>query len=316
MDRRQNWYHGVLLYDKPIGCTSHDAVASVRKVIGQRRIGHAGTLDPLAEGLLVMCIGRATKIVQFLIDCEKTYEAEIYLGKKSRTYDGEGIYKDQMPKLAPDMTDEQVEDLLNHYRGKIKQKVPVYSAVRVNGRRLYDYAHKGEPVKPPIREVTIKELTLLNYQKPLLHVRVTCSSGTYIRSIAHDIGHRLGCGAYLSKLRRTAVGHLTLNDALTLPEIEQLHIEKRLEDMLLPFDRVLLYGAIKVTDTFRPYVISGKDLKQKDVAELEGSFSEGDPVFLKDSQGQILAIGTAGFTSAEFNEIKPEKIFNYTRVLN
>ena len=318
MDRKyRKWYNGILLYNKPIGCTSHDAVTSVRKVIGQRRVGHAGTLDPLAEGLLVMCIGRATKIVRFLIDCDKTYEAEIHLGKKSRTYDSEGLYQDQMPKLAPDMDDNELDELLSHYRGRIKQKVPVYSAVPVHGQRLYNSARKGIEVEPPVREVEIKELTLLDYQKPLLHVRVTCSSGTYIRSIAHDIGRRLGCGAYLSHLKRTAVGHLTLNSALSLPEIEQLHNSGRLEGQLLSFDRVLPYGAIKVTDRFKPYVISGKDIKPKDILELEGEFTVGDNIFLKDSSGQVLAIGTAEFNSTQQLETeKLEKLFSYTRVLN
>ncbi len=316
MNRNRKWYNGVLLFYKTPGCTSHDAVMSVRSIIKQRRIGHAGTLDPLAEGLLVVCVGKATKIVRFLVGCDKRYEAEICLGQTSRTYDGEGLYRDQMPKSAPALSDYDMTDLLSRFTGTFKQQVPAYSAVRVNGKRLYDAARKGEDIIPPVREVTIKELTLYEYEKPYLRVHVTCTSGTYIRSLAHDIGKKLGCGAYLSHLRRTAVGHLKVEDSMTLSQVEAYYQSDELDEKLLPYEHVLPYSAIKISDDFRPYVFSGKRVTGRDILGLEGAFTEGDRVLLKDSRGKVLAIGTAGIASTEVKADIPDELFNYTRVLN
>ena len=316
MTRQGNLYNGVLLYNKPTGVSSHEAVLDIRRAINQHRVGHTGTLDPRAEGLMVICLGKATKIAQFISACDKTYEAEICLGQRSTTYDGEGVYIDQPPLPVPDMSDDEIRNLLNGYRGKIKQKVPAYSAVKVDGQRLYQLARSGASVDPPEREIEIKEIHLLGYRKPHLRVWITCSRGTYIRSLAHDIGEELGCGGYLSWLRRTSVGELNVKHALNLAEVKRYHEADTLHTHLLGCDTVLRYSAIAITDNFKKYIISGKTLKPKDVVELHGSFVPGDRVFLKDTDGHVLAVGTAEAASDVFTDAQGQNLFSYIRVLN
>jgi tRNA pseudouridine55 synthase len=310
------YYHGILLLNKRAGVTSHDTVMEVRRAIRQRRVGHAGTLDKLAEGLLVVCIGRATKIVQFLSGFDKTYEAEICLGRRSRTFDSEGVSANEAVLLAPDLSSVELAELVSEFTGKIKQRVPVYSAVRVNGVRLHRLAREGVDVVPPEREVEIREIAVLEYHKPHLRLRITCSSGTYIRSLADDLGKRLGCGGYLSKLRRTAVGSLTLDGAISSEDVPRLHGERKLADHLLPFSSVLTYGAIRINDDYEPYVVSGKSLRACDVIGVEGSFGVGDKVVLKNARGEILAVGTAARPSHSVGETGDGELFNYIRVLN
>lgn len=310
-------YNGVLLLDKPAGITSHDAVMEIRKTVGQRRVGHTGTLDPQAEGLMVICLGKATKISRFVSDLDKTYEGEIRLGQSSDTFDGEGISPGQTPLDAPDVSCEELQDLLNEYKGVIKQKVPAYSAVRVDGQRLYELARKGVKVDPPERNVEIKDIRLLKYEKPCMSIRVACSKGTYIRSLAHEIGNRLGCGGYLSKLKRIAVGSLSVENALTLEALRKHHSQQTLEKNLLPYDKVLEYGALIVQGEFEKHMVSGRLLRSKDVLRMEGSFAPGDTVFLKNTNGAVLAVGTAGVSSSmRPSSVNGSKLFSYIRVLN
>jgi tRNA pseudouridine55 synthase len=311
-------YNGVFLVNKPVGWTSHDVVAKLRGIISQRRIGHTGTLDPLASGLLVVCVGRATKIAQFLSGHDKTYEAEICLGMTSPTFDGEGITEDQTSAEIADLTTDQIESLLDNYRGTITQKVPAYSAVRVDGQRLHRLARKQVDVDLPQREVEIKELELLDYTKPLLRLRVSCSKGTYIRSLADDIGRDWGCGGYLAGLTRTTVGNFQLSDALTLEEVTKRHADGSLDESLLPFDRALHCGALTVTEDFRPGVLSGASLTRRDIAAVEGNFMAGDSVFLKDSEGEVLAIGKAMVAANSITDSahNGNTLFDYIRVLN
>lgn len=313
MNRRGRFYNGVLLLNKPIGITSHDAVTNVRKTILQRRAGHTGTLDPKAEGLLVVCLGRATKIAQFVSDFDKVYEAEVSLGRTSRTYDSEGLYENQLPKTAPDMDETEAQEVLNKYLGRIKQQVPAYSAVRVGGQHLYKMAREGNFVEPPTREVEIKEIDLIEYEKPCLRFRVHCTKGTYIRSLANDIGKDLGCGAYLSALIRTSVGHLDLSKALTLGEVTRYHSNGTLYSHLLPYDKVLEYPSLYISDELLPYIISGKDVRADDVTKIEGEFAAGDRIMLKNAKGQVLAIGMAEF---DHDKLQGPSVFGYTRVLN
>ena len=313
-----NTYDGVLLVKKPVEWTSHDVVAKIRGIIKQRRVGHTGTLDPLADGLLVVCIGRATKIARFLSGHDKTYEAEIHLGISSPTFDSEGVPPELKPADIADLTPDEIESLLDNYRGVITQKVPAYSAVRVDGRRLHQLARKDVEVERPEREVEIIELELVEYTKPRLHLRVRCSKGTYIRTLADDIGRDWGCGAYLASLTRTDVGDFSLTDALSLEEIEQKHSDGSLGEHLLPFDRALHCGALTVTEEFRPGVLSGASLTRQDIAAVEGDFTAGDSVFLKDSAGEVLAIGKAMVASNSITDAahNGHTLFDYIRVLN
>ena len=284
----------------------------------QRRIGHTGTLDPRAEGLLVICLGRATKLVPFLSDFDKTYEAEITLGRTSSTFDSEGLDHDQVPFEAPDLSEAQFDQFLDQFRGEIVQKVPAYSAVRVQGRRLYEMARNNEEFDPPERTVQVKELKLIGYDKPRLTVEVCCSKGTYIRSLAHDIGKELQCGGYLSYLRRTRVGRFSVDDALDFDRIEHLHEQGELESQLLPYHKVLSYPAVTVSDDFRKQVISGRDLTKADIVKVHNHFESGEKMMLRDTNGRVLAIGQAEIDSARLTgEIEKNlKLFTYIRVLN
>jgi len=321
MVNRNKYYNGVLLLNKRPGITSHDAVQEVRHTVRQRRVGHTGTLDPRAEGLLLVCLGRATKLVPFLTDQQKTYEAEICLGQRSSTYDQEGVYRDQPILQPPDMELHEFQKLLETYRGRQKQTVPAYSAVHVNGRRLYDIARSGERVDLPQREIEISEIRATSYHKPYLGLTLSCSKGTYVRSLAHDIGERLQCGAYLSALKRVRVGRFRLEDALEIDDIDRLHQAGRLGPHLLRHDQVLEYSALVVSDDFRRQVINGRDLSPGDVVDVHGSFGVGEKIVLKDRRGRVLAIGESEIASKAIEPQRDDsngenRLFKYIRVLN
>ncbi|HUV30485.1 MAG TPA: tRNA pseudouridine(55) synthase TruB [Acidobacteriota bacterium] len=313
---RSDHFHGVLLLNKPPGISSHDAVIRVRHIAGQRSVGHCGTLDPLAEGLLVLCFGRATKASRFLTECDKTYDAVVHLGLTSTTYDAEGLSPDAVANDVSSLNAERISRVLAQFEGAIRQKVPVFSAVRMHGKRLYTLARRGETVETPEREVIVRRIELLSYDEPYLHIRVECTKGTYIRTLAHGIGERLGCGAYLSHLKRIGIGHLRLEDALTLDEIAERAARGGLQECLLALDEVLRYGAVTVSEEFGRVVATGRQLCREDVVTVEGSFSAGDRILLKNGNGAVLAIGMAGVDSGGFNGDSDRQLFRYVRVLN
>ncbi len=205
---------GVLIVDKPAGITSHDVVNRVRRLAGLRRIGHAGTLDPLATGVLLLCLGRATRLVEYLVGQTKAYMAVLRLGQSTATYDAEGDVVAERPFAH--VTPALVEEALAHFRGSIQQRPPAYSAIKQAGQPLYKLARQGVPVERPLRSVTISALQMTCWNPPFVQLALACSSGTYVRSLAHDLGEVLGCGAHLTALRRTAVGSFTLADAVPL----------------------------------------------------------------------------------------------------
>lgn len=316
MTDRQQPCNGVLLVNKASGLTSHDVVQKLRRIIGQRRIGHTGTLDPLAEGLLVICLGRATKIVRFLTGWDKCYRAELFLGLRSKTFDREGIRESDVAQSPPPLTNSDIDSVLDSFRGKITQTVPAYSSVQVNGQRLHKLARRGEEVALPTREVEIKELRLLGYEAPRMNLLVRCTKGTYIRSLADDIGNAIGCGAYLNRLQRISIGNMHVEDSLTLDQIQEQHQAGTLEDSVLPCHQVLDYSAIRVTNEFSEHVVEGLELTGTDVEHIEGAFQAGDTVVLKNKQGIILAIGTAETSSDDFHRTTDHGLFEYMRVLN
>ena len=316
MARAVNTYNGILPYYKSFGITSHDAVNDIRKIIGQRHVGHTGTLDPRAEGLMLICLGNATKVARFLTSSNKVYEAEIFLGKSSKTYDGECV-DDSIPSSpVPELTNNDLDELLNCFRGKITQKVPLYSAVRVNGKKLYEFARQGQEIETPSREVEIFKISLLEYKEPNLQLRVECSAGTYIRTIANDIGEKLGCGAYLSALKRTSISSIRVDQALTREDVEEFHNNKSLQSKLFKPEQLLDFGAFIISDEFSRKVIDGRDPLREDILSLEGDFSTGDQVFLKDRRGNALAVGIAQISKSGFDSCDNKNFFNYLRVLN
>lgn len=310
-------YDGILLCNKPYGMTSHDVIGQLRQSIAQKRIGHTGTLDPRATGLLLICLGRATKIAQFMDDHIKVYRAEITLGRSSKTMDAEGLDNLMAPQPVPDLTEREIKEVLNGFKGVIVQKVPAYSAVKVGGRRLYNMARNNEIFDPPEKQVEITELKLMDVALPVLTVEVTCSRGTYIRALAHEIGGKIGCGAYLSNLCRLKSGRFCLDDALTLKEIQLLREAGALKRHIISIEMALGIPGIKVDQKFAPSVISGRSPRLRDISEIVGSFGREDMIALLDPAGRIMAVGKAMADSMELNnDFQGEQFFKYVRVLN
>ena len=309
-------YEGILPVDKPYGMTSHDVIDELRKILQQKKIGHTGTLDPRATGLLVICLERATKVSQFLIDEDKTYEAQIKLGERSTTFDEEGVIKTDTPPEFPNLSASEIENILNEFKGVTRQKVPDYSAVKIAGEPLYKMARKGKKIDAPEREIEIKDIRLLKIDLPRIDFSVTCSKGTYIRSLANDLGERFGCGAYLSRLRRIRAGNFNIDQALTLKEIKLYREAGALKKFIHPIEKVLPFPCIKINKDFAPFIISGRSPQTKDIDKVEGEFIEGDFISLKDHKDRILAIGTSTIPSGILKDIESSNFFRYVRVLN
>lgn len=208
--------NGIVIIDKPAGWTSQDVTARLRRVFGTRRIGHGGTLDPMATGVLPVFVGRATRGVEFFEHAEKTYETELLLGVATDTEDTTGTV---LFRREVSVTPEQLTAVLERFRGEIMQIPPMYSALKVNGQKLCDLARKGRQVERQPRPVTIRELTLLSREGDTLRLRVRCSKGTYIRTLCADIGEALGCGGCMQALRRTQAGEYTIAEAVPLQQL-------------------------------------------------------------------------------------------------
>ncbi len=211
--------HGIVIVDKPAGWTSHDVVGRVRRLTRERRVGHAGTLDPAATGVLPVLVGDATKVVEFLSDADKGYRAEITLGIETDSYDIDGTvsatFGGDLPGIA------EIDRALAGFRGPIRQLPPMHSAIRINGERLYEAARRGETIERETRSITIHRFEILSWEAPVLTVEIDCSKGTYIRSLAHDLGQALGTGAYLSNLVRTWTGPFRIDEAWALADLER-----------------------------------------------------------------------------------------------
>ena len=234
--------NGIVIIDKPAGWTSQDVTARLRRVFGTRRIGHGGTLDPMATGVLPVFVGRATRSVEFFEHAEKTYETELLLGVATDTEDTTGTV---LFRREVSVTQEQLTEVLERFRGEIMQIPPMYSALKVNGQKLCDLARKGRQVERQPRPVTIHELTLLSREGDTLHLRVRCSKGTYIRTLCADIGKALGCGGCMQALRRMQAGEYTIAEAVPLQQLlEAAEPETYLRDVDTMFRG---YPGVKLT---------------------------------------------------------------------
>ena len=226
---------GVLLLDKPYAMTSNAALQTCRRLLNAQKAGHTGTLDPLASGLLALTFGEATKFSADLLHADKTYVAGIKLGQKTTTGDLEGEFIQTRPVSVGR---EEIEAVLGRFRGDILQVPPMFSALKRDGKTLYDLAREGVSIEREPRAVRIEKLEILSFEEELLTVEVTCSKGTYIRVLAEDIGEALGCGAHLASLRRTAVGSLRIEDSVTMSALESMQQEQRLKE-LKPLDALM-----------------------------------------------------------------------------
>ena len=228
---------GVIVIRKEKGFTSHDVVAKLRGILHMKKIGHTGTLDPDAEGVLPVALGKATRLVDMITDKEKTYEAVMRLGVVTDTQDMSGTVLSQTTELS--VAEEELCTVVSSFVGDYMQVPPMYSALKVNGKKLYELAREGKTVERKPRPVHFYEIEILDISFPLVRFRVTCSKGTYIRTLCHDIGEKLGCGAAMESLLRTKVGRFTLDDAITLAQTEEAVQEGTIESKILGIEEIL-----------------------------------------------------------------------------
>ncbi len=257
--------NGLLNVNKPAGITSHDAVVRVRRMAKQRKIGHAGTLDPLATGVLILCLGKATRLVEYVMGQPKKYEAVIRLGQTTDSYDADG---EIVAEAEVDIQPDQIKAALPEFLGEIWQTPPIYSAIKRGGKPLYKLARQGKAVTVEPRRITIYQAVMTDFQTPHLSLQIRCGTGTYIRSLAHDLGQKLGCGGHLAALRRTAVGEFTVEDGVSLDELTA----DNLPAALLPPDAAVAHlPAINVTDADVVELSFGRFIlrrKEQPMAEL------------------------------------------------
>lgn len=260
--------NGVLIIDKPQGWTSHDVVAWVRKVLRIRKVGHGGTLDPLATGVLPIYLGEGTKLVPFNLDGIKEYIATMKLGQETDTLDADGRIIAEMEGFL--CTRQTVEEVLNRFRGRIRQRPPLYSAVKQQGVPLYKRARSGETPEVAEREAVVHALLLKGFSFPLVTLEIVCGRGTYIRSLCADMGRALGCGAHLVELRRTRSGRFGLDQAMSLEDLSRWIEEKKIEDKVIPLKNgVDLSGEVRLEEKAAARVRQGQPLRLNDLPEGE-----------------------------------------------
>ena len=291
--------NGLLLIDKPQGMTSHDVVARVRRIINMRAIGHAGTLDPFATGLLILCIGQATRLSEYLIGETKTYTGRMKLGERTNTDDLEGeVIERRSVQINPD----DLQRVRSQFSGNITQVPPQFSAIQIGGRRAYKMARSGETVELQARPVRIEALELIALSESEVDLRVTCSAGTYVRALARDIGEVLGCGAHLIALRRVQSGPFSLQNAVTLDSLQQSGAGW--DKYLLPMDRAVDHmPACWLDDVASQRFLMGQSVKlDAPVARVGRELQR-----VYDAGGQFVAIGEWDSASAV---LKPLKVFH------
>jgi tRNA pseudouridine55 synthase len=297
---------GILIVDKPLGPTSFDVVARVRRAAGQKRVGHAGTLDPNASGVLVVCLGNATRIVEYLMNGRKGYRATAVFGIETDSEDATGQVV--QTRDASHVTREMVERVLPKFTGRIMQIPPMVSAVHHNGERLYDLARKGQVVEREPRPVEIDRIDLIDFQpgaNPVLTLDVECSKGTYIRTLCADIGRELGCGGHMSALVRTHVGEFRMEDAVSLEVIENMGAAGRLSELLRSADDALgEMPSVDVPSADVLRVLNGVTLSYAGV-----ELPKGAAVRMHGPGGEFLAIGYVLESGESGTAVKPEKVF-------
>jgi tRNA pseudouridine55 synthase len=298
---------GIIVIDKPKGMTSHDCVFKLRKILRTKKIGHTGTLDPEVTGVLPMCVGRATKVVEYLTASSKTYEGEVTFGRSTTTEDawGEGVEEREVTET---FTRERIETVFESLTGTIVQTPPMYSAVKVNGKRLYEYARNGESVERPSREVTIEKLEIIGEDLtgsfPTVRFRVTCSKGTYVRTLAVMMGEALGYPAHMSYLRRIGSGAFTEEDCVTLEELSKAAEEGTVDKYFLSIEKALSHlPKWTINDTLAKKVKNGAVLLRPEEISID------TPLWLVlNEEGKLLALYKHHETKE--GKIKPAKIID------
>lgn len=290
---------GILIIDKPAGITSHDVVSKVRRALQTKRVGHTGTLDPFATGVVVVLVGKATRLAQFLDKDEKEYTATMQFGFETDTGDLTGVRSVECGLLNDELTERlnsvDWEAALSKFRGTIMQTPPMYSAKKVEGKKLYELARKGIEIERKAVEVTIHEIEIAEGDHHFASLKVVCSAGTYIRTLAEDIGREIGVGAHLTALRRTRAGKFSIDQAILIDELDAA------KDKLLPVE--LAVGHLPVF-TLRPDRVA-KTLNGMSTRDLSGRFAAGETIRMEDENGSLIAIG---YFDAEEKVVQPKLV--------
>ena len=292
MKKQKNNIHGVILLDKPTGRSSNAVLQRIKWLLNAKKAGHTGSLDPLATGLLPICLGQATKVSEYLLHSHKKYTTVIKLGEITDTLDSEG---EVTITHMVNVTDEQLQAALEQFRGDIKQVPPMYSALKKDGQPLYKLARKGEIIERPARDMTVHSLTARRIDELHVELKVHCSSGFYIRSLAHDLGQALGCGAHVVELRRTDIKALKVEQAHSMDEIENAE----LADLLLPIDTLIEHmPKIEISDAQATSMLQGK------ATPAEGLVTHELTRFYRPN-GELFGVGEV----SEMGAIKAQKTF-------
>ena len=295
--------NGIINVYKEKGYTSFDVVAKLRGILKIKKIGHTGTLDPDAEGVLPVCIGNATKLCDFLMEKQKEYEAELILGKSTDTQDMSGEVLNESDNYK-NLTEDVIIDTIRSFVGEIYQTPPMYSALKVNGQKLCDLARKGITVERKKRKITIFDIEILKIDLPKVNIRVKCSKGTYIRTLCNDIGEKLGTYGCMGYLLRTGSGQFLLEDSVKLMEIEKMRDENSLDKIIIKTENVLDYKKITVKMEFDKMLLNGNVLTYN-MAVCEQEVNKSELVKVYTSQGKFAAI----YKKTENDLFKPEKMF-------
>jgi tRNA pseudouridine55 synthase len=299
--------HGVLNINKPAGMTSHDVVDAVRKILGVRRVGHTGTLDPQATGVLPLCVGRATRIAQYLTQADKEYVMTLCLGITTDTLDAAGRETGRVAEVL--VRREEFLAVLPRFVGEIQQVPPLFSAKKYRGERLYRLARRGQAVERQPVAVRIYALELLEFAPPFIRLRATCSKGTYARSLCDDIGRALGCGGHLHALTRTRSGRFTLEGVLTLTELEERLREGRLSEVLMPIGDALAHlPAVRVAPEAGRLILHGGAVAAALVVQFPADVARGALVRVLGFRKQLLSLAETTVASPDFAACEPTRV--------
>ena len=301
----QSELDGILLVDKPAGITSAKVVARIKKIFGAKKVGHTGTLDPFATGILVCCINRATKLARFFLHGNKKYEAVLHLGIETDTQDSTGIVTSTCDNVL--FSEIKIRSVFNQFEGTIEQIPPVYSALKYQGTPLYKLARRGKPVQKPARRITIFNIEIFRINLPLIHFNVFCSAGTYIRTLCSDIGKLLGCGGHLKELRRTQSSGFSVTDAVKFSELENITLPEKLTYRIIDMSNALQdMPEIIADNALVKKIMHGNILTKKDLR----------PVQPKTLEGFIKIVDTNNHLIAVLKDTKKENRLSYCCVFN
>jgi tRNA pseudouridine55 synthase len=305
--------NGFLNIDKPQGWTSHDVVAKVRNLLGIQKVGHAGTLDPMATGVLPVCVGKGTKVVEYLLEADKEYRATLRLGEETDTLDATGKV---LRRSDLRVTEGEFRSVLGEFVGRIEQTPPMYSAIKVQGVPLYKTARAGRKISLQPRSVAIRSLTMLSFDGRDATFDAACSKGTYIRSLCADIGNRVGCGAHLLRLERRRSGPFRIEDAISMSDLEEFVASGKAESRLYPLDAALAgFPIVAASDRAAVKCAQGVPLSGSGAIHLPENFESGSLVRIHDPSGRLIAMGRTLMDRSEADGDPARHIIKIEKVL-